>query len=132
MTLGERLRIMRMRNKLTQIEASEKLNISNNTLSTYERDKRDPDTDILKKMCELYNVSSDYLLGLTDSPNREESQRSSKLSSIFNETVMEIRDEDEESIYIDDANLDEETIHLVKKALKNGMKFIDDMKRSDQ
>lgn len=132
MTLGERLRIVRMRKKLTQQDAAKKLNISNITLSSYERDKRDPDTETLRKMCLLYNVSADYLLALADSPNREESQRNSKLGSIFNETVMEIRDEDEESIYIDDANLDEETIHLVKKALKNGMKFIDDMKRSDQ
>lgn len=131
MTLGERLRIVRMRKKLSQIDAAKKLNISNITLSTYERDKRDPDTDTLRNMCLLYNVTADYLLGLSDLPNPEESNKISKLGSIFNETVMEIKDEDEETIYIDEANLDEETIRFLKKSLKNGMKLVDEMKRSD-
>ncbi|MFD1387533.1 helix-turn-helix domain-containing protein [Oceanobacillus oncorhynchi subsp. oncorhynchi] len=131
MTLGERLRVVRMRKKLSQIEAAKKLNISNITLSSYERDKRDPDTHTLKNMCLIYNVSADFLLGLSDLPNREEGNKFSKLGSIFNETVMEIKDENEETIYLDESNLDEETINLIKKALKNGMKFVDDMKHSD-
>ncbi|WP_368901096.1 helix-turn-helix domain-containing protein [Oceanobacillus oncorhynchi] len=131
MTLGERLRIVRMRKKLSQIDAAKKLNISNITLSTYERGKRDPDTDTLRNMCLLYNVTADYLLGLSDLPNREESNKISKLGSIFNETVMEIKDEDEETIYIDETNLDEETIKFLKKSLKNSMKLVDEMKRSD-
>ncbi|WP_339229824.1 helix-turn-helix domain-containing protein [Oceanobacillus sp. FSL K6-2867] len=129
MTLGEKLRIARMRKKLTQMEVAEKLNISNISLSAYERDKRDPDTETLKKMSELYDVSTDYLLGLTDYENKEAYAKKSKLESIFSEVVMEVQNDNDPTIYLDEANLDEETIRLIKKALKNGMKFVDEMKR---
>nr|QRZ16565.1 helix-turn-helix transcriptional regulator [Virgibacillus sp. AGTR] len=90
MTLGERLRITRMRKKLTQIEASKKLNISNISLSAYERDKRDPDTQLLKKMSELYNVSTDYLLGLTDYETNDSHDKKSKLEHLFGEVIFEV------------------------------------------
>lgn len=64
--LGTRLKISRKRKGLSQKEAADKLNISNAVLSNYERNKRDPDTEILKKMAKLYSVSVDYLLGLTN------------------------------------------------------------------
>ncbi|MCY9148834.1 MULTISPECIES: helix-turn-helix domain-containing protein [Bacillus] len=61
--LGIKLREARKKKGLKQIEAAQKLGISNGTLSGYERDYRDPDTEILKKMAELYDVSVDELLG---------------------------------------------------------------------
>ncbi|WP_373895169.1 helix-turn-helix domain-containing protein [Virgibacillus sp. CBA3643] len=132
MTLGERLRLSRMRKRLTQKEAAKKLNISNNVLSSYERDARDPDTKMLALMSELYDVSSDFLLGLTDHPNKEAYEKKSKLDTLFNEVIFEITNEDEPTIYLDEGNLDEETLKLVKKALKNGMKLVDDMKKNDE
>lgn len=44
---------------------AEKLGITNSVLSNYERDYRDPDTKMLTKIAELYEVSTDYLLGLS-------------------------------------------------------------------
>ncbi|WP_419957258.1 helix-turn-helix domain-containing protein [Psychrobacillus psychrotolerans] len=63
--LGKRLKEARLKNKLTQIEAAKKLGISNGTLSGYERDYRDPDTAILERMASLYEVTTDYLLGIS-------------------------------------------------------------------
>ncbi|MDO6450552.1 helix-turn-helix domain-containing protein [Oceanobacillus profundus] len=130
MTLGERLRISRMRKKLTQIQVAKKLNISNISLSSYERDTTDPDTRTLKKLSELYEVSTDYLLGLTDYENEGTyNKKKSKLDNVFDEVLLEVQSENEPTIYMDEANLDEETLRLIKKALKNGMKFVDEMKR---
>lgn len=64
--LGTRLKISRERKWLSQKEAADKQAISNTVLSNYERNKRDPDTEILRKMAKLYSVSVDYLLGLTN------------------------------------------------------------------
>ena len=75
--LGKRLKEARENNRLTQMEASKKLGISNGTLSGYERNYRDPDTAILEKMAELYGVSVDYLLGRTDDPNPQLKNNSS-------------------------------------------------------
>ncbi|MFC2948575.1 helix-turn-helix domain-containing protein [Virgibacillus sediminis] len=61
--LGRRLREARNDAGYKQIEAAEKLGISNGTLSGYERNYRDPDTETLHKMADLYNVKVDWLVG---------------------------------------------------------------------
>ncbi|MGE8037807.1 helix-turn-helix domain-containing protein [Lysinibacillus sp. NPDC093692] len=63
MALGERLKKARNDKNLTQMEVAKKLGVTNGALSGYERNYRDPDTNMLKQMAELYEVSLDYLLG---------------------------------------------------------------------
>lgn len=62
MALGDRLKKARENKRYTQMDVAIKLGISNGTLSGYERDYRDPDTDTLKKLADLYEVSPNYLL----------------------------------------------------------------------
>lgn len=73
-TLGARLKEAREKKRLTQIEVSKKLGISNGTLSGYERDYRDPDTATLKKLANLYEVSIDWLSGNTAFNAKESSE----------------------------------------------------------
>ncbi|HEY0828190.1 MAG TPA: helix-turn-helix transcriptional regulator [Bacilli bacterium] len=61
-SLGSRLKEMREQNSFTQVEVSRMLDISNGTLSGYERNYREPDTKTLIKLARLYNVTTDYLL----------------------------------------------------------------------
>lgn len=63
MSLGSRLKKERERRKWSQKEVAEKIGITNAVLSNYERDYRDPDTVTLKKLADLYEVETDYLLG---------------------------------------------------------------------
>lgn len=63
-----RLKEAREKKGLKQIEAAKKLGISNGTLSGYERNYRDPDTDILNKMANLYDVTVDWLMGRSNDP----------------------------------------------------------------
>ena len=72
MALGERLKKARNDKNLTQIEAAKKLGVTNGALSGYERNYRDPDTNMLKQMAELYEVSLDYLLGNKNNNNNEQ------------------------------------------------------------
>ena len=67
--LAKRLKEARENAGLKQIDAAKKLGISNGTLSGYERNYRDPDTDILNRMAELYDVSVDWLLGNSNDIN---------------------------------------------------------------
>ncbi|HLR58863.1 MAG TPA: helix-turn-helix transcriptional regulator [Pseudogracilibacillus sp.] len=69
--LGKRLKQARSDAGLKQIDAAEKLGISNGTLSGYERNYRDPDTDILNRMAELYEVSVDWLLGINNTKDNQ-------------------------------------------------------------
>lgn len=69
-SLGQRLKEAREITRLTQQQVADKLGISNGTLSGYERNYRDPDTDTLNRLAALYEVSVDYLLGRTADPTR--------------------------------------------------------------
>lgn len=72
--LAKRLRQARNDVGYKQIDAAKKLGISNGTLSGYERSYRDPDTDILNDMANLYEVSVDWLLGKSDQPDMTEEE----------------------------------------------------------
>lgn len=62
-SIGTRLREAREAAGLKQKDAIKLLGISKQqTLSSYENDRTNPPLDILKKMCEIYNVTADYLL----------------------------------------------------------------------
>ncbi|EWG12713.1 helix-turn-helix domain-containing protein [Cytobacillus firmus] len=66
MSLGSRLKKEREKRKWSQKEVAEKIGITNAVLSNYERDYRDPDTETLKRLADLYEVETDYLLGRPD------------------------------------------------------------------
>ena len=44
----------------------EKPNAGKYTVSSWEQEKSEPNHEVLVKICRLYKVSSDYLLGLSD------------------------------------------------------------------
>ncbi|MFD1126594.1 helix-turn-helix domain-containing protein [Paenibacillus provencensis] len=60
-SLGARLKKARESKRLTQQEVANHLGVSNGAISGYERNYRDPDTEILKKLADLYEVSLDWL-----------------------------------------------------------------------
>jgi len=81
--LGENLRKAREEKGLTQAEVAKLLDISASTIGMYEQGRRDPDTDTLKKLAELYEVSTDYLLGRTDIPNATSDLKKNKIPEEF-------------------------------------------------
>lgn len=65
--LKDRLRFARERKSLTQLEACTLLGgLNNRALSRYETGTSEPDITLLTKLATLYEVSADWLLGLTD------------------------------------------------------------------
>ncbi len=64
--LAERLSLLRKERDMTQKEVSQELGISLNSYQRYETDEREPTAPILVQMAKFYNVSLDYLVGLTD------------------------------------------------------------------
>ena len=66
----KRIRDLREDRDLKQRELAEVLNCSQRVYSNYELGQRDIPTDILIRLSEFYNVSVDYLLGLTNNPKR--------------------------------------------------------------
>ncbi len=64
--LGQRLKELRESKGLTQKQLSEKLNIHSVTHLHYEKEQREPPLSLLADIAKFYDVSVDYLLGLTD------------------------------------------------------------------
>ncbi len=65
-----RIRELREDHDLTQKYMAEKLNCSQQVYSNYELGQRDIPTEILIRLAQFYQVSTDYLLGLSNNPTR--------------------------------------------------------------
>lgn len=61
-----RLKELREDNELSQMELSKKIDIPQATIARYELCKTQPRVDEIIKICNFFNVTSDYLLGLED------------------------------------------------------------------
>lgn len=64
----KRIRDLREDKDLTQKDLARALNCSQQVYSNYELGQRDIPTDILIKLSNFYNVSIDYMLGVSNSP----------------------------------------------------------------
>ena len=67
--LGTRLREIRKKNKLTQTQLAEKVGTQKGTISNYENGHSTPPNEMLKRISKVLNISSDYLLGISEEKN---------------------------------------------------------------
>lgn len=63
-----RLRDLREDMDLTQEQLVQKLHMHKTTYTNYEQGKREPPFELIIKLAKLYQVSIDYIAGLTDNP----------------------------------------------------------------
>ena len=61
--MSNRLKELRKRNHLTLEELGHNVGMLNSTLSQYENGKRNPNSEILEKLANFFNVSVPYVLG---------------------------------------------------------------------
>ena len=64
MDYRQKFRDLRCDRDLTQQQIAEICNVSDATVGQWENLKRDMKIDCIMKLCLLYNVSADYILGL--------------------------------------------------------------------
>lgn len=65
---NERLKEIRIINKITQKQLSIDLGLSERGIQSYELGERKPGLDALIALADYFNVSLDYLTGRTDNP----------------------------------------------------------------
>lgn len=66
----QRIKDLREDRDLKQRQLAEYLSCSQQVYSNYELGQRDIPSDVLIKLSQFYNVSVDYILGLTNNPKR--------------------------------------------------------------
>lgn len=87
--IGERLFELRKDAGLTQDDLAAILNINKHSISSYERDKSEPPDSIKIAIAQYFDVSIDYLLGITDNPSPlHQKQKIIRLPSAFPETKL--------------------------------------------
>ncbi|MDO3654589.1 helix-turn-helix domain-containing protein [Bacillus subtilis] len=127
MSFGHKLKTLRKQEGLTQKELAEKLFLSQSSITRFEKEEILPTSETLSKIANYFDVSIDFLLDRPQSPQK----KNSNLEKAFNEAIEELKDE-ETLLFMKNGDIDEETAELIKKALKNGVRFVNEMKRKDK
>ena len=65
-SIGTTIKQLRKEAKYTQTQLANMLSTSQDTISIWELDKALPDVESVIKLCKIFEVSADFLLGLTE------------------------------------------------------------------
>ena len=63
--VGEKIKILRNKYNLTQTDIAKKLGITRSSVNAWEMGISIPSTQYIVELAQLFNVSSDYLLGIS-------------------------------------------------------------------
>ncbi len=80
--LGNKIRELRKNRGMTQSELAEMLGISSSSVGMYEQGRRQPDSEMILKICSVFGTSADYLLGKDKS---DQKHGVCELSLVFDE-----------------------------------------------
>ena len=64
--LDKRIRALRRGMGLSQVDLARLLGVTKQSVSNWENDNIQPSIEMLKKLAEVFSVSTDYLLGLSE------------------------------------------------------------------
>lgn len=70
--LGDRIKKERKNLDLTREDLAKKIGVSYSAIAMYEQGHREPNNELMLKICEIFNCSMDYLMGLTSFQNPKE------------------------------------------------------------
>ena len=75
MTFGEKLQSLRQRAGMSQDQLAERLQVSRQAVSRWERDETMPETDKVVALADIFGVTTDYLLRNRDTAREAEEAR---------------------------------------------------------
>ncbi len=87
---GVRLRDLRLEKRMTQQQLADKTGMAKGTISAYEQGKKYPSVEVLIKLCNTFQVSADYLLGLSDDLQLMKSNLTDEQMSVFRKLIHEL------------------------------------------
>lgn len=111
-----RLTVLLEENNMSQTQLAKKIGTSNVTICRYLTCERIPRLDVVTKIASVFNVSLDYLLGLSDDKDIDISNFDNDLSIAL--SIKELYSLDKTS------NLSKAQIELIKKLLLANKDFI--------
>lgn len=119
----DRLKELRKNVRKTQKEVSELIGVASSTYSMYERGEREPDFETLDKICKLFNVSSDYLIGASNY-KKKYYELNAKDEKSIEKSIEKLVEELDSGLYSKDtAEYDEETRQLLIASLEQAARI---------
>ena len=86
-----RLKELRIEHGIKQAALAKELRIAPQSVSRYENGDRDLDTETIRRLCEIFGVTADYLLGFSARREPEISPEDAELLSAYHAATPEIR-----------------------------------------
>lgn len=87
-----RLKILMENYPISQNKLQEEIGIQRQTIAKYLSGESVPDAEVLARFSRFFNVSSDYLLGLTDKPTPDPDTRAAaELTGLSSDTIEQIK-----------------------------------------
>lgn len=110
-------RIKKQRNKLrfTQKQLAEKVGVSPQVISNWERGYTDPSAEDIARLAEVLECTSDYLLGVTDNINKNNSIRDLDVEKEEEEFQAFINDPELNTFYKELPESDEEAVRRLRE-----------------
>lgn len=91
-SMGERIYELRKKNNMSQGDLAEALDTSRQTISKWENDMSVPELDKIIRLCEIFCVSSDYILrGIAEENTKEEEQTVIKEQTVIIEKSTDVK-----------------------------------------
>ena len=115
MTTAEKIRYLRTKNNLTSKELSQVLNISESSVSLIENGKRKPSLELIIKIADYFKVTTDFLLGVSDSSYMKLDQAETDISSVLEEIIYLLNNQN--CFLFDGKDVDDKAVVFFKKNL---------------
>ena len=115
--LPSRLKALRLSHQMTQKELSQRLNVTPKVVSFYELGQRRPPQETLVKIASIFNVSVDYLLGVTNHERPSAVKSSDTVSAPTTDLINSLFANDPEGL----ARINQATIEI------NGLESLDSL-----
>ena len=94
--LGERLKALRIENHLRQDRVARLVNVEKSSISMYETGMRQPSYTTLVRLADVFNVTTDYLLGRTNSSPVDLSGLTAAEAAMINQLVTAMTEKNKE------------------------------------
>lgn len=94
--LGERLKALRTENHLRQDQGARLVNVEKSSISMYETGMRQPSYTTLVRLADVFNVTTDYLLGRTNSSPVDLSGLTAAEVAMINQLVTAMTEKNKE------------------------------------
>lgn len=87
---GDKLKALRKEKRLTQQQLADKMELVKGSISAYEQNTKYPSLDVLIKLCTFFQVSADYMLGLSDDMQFKMSALTDEQAQLILQLIMEL------------------------------------------